>query len=115
VLQGYSSNLLHEIIHVIFFSLVDNYTATNNPAIFNDFPTLFQKFVEHTYPGSIHHDRKWQIHMYAVALVLQEYNKSADPKMGLCHSKSTLIWPGRITELSLKKKHPIGGVEYNAV
>jgi hypothetical protein len=31
--------------------------------------------------------------MYAVALVLQEYNKSADPKMGLCHSKSTdLAW-----------------------
>jgi hypothetical protein len=52
----------------------------------------------------------------AVALVLQEYNKSADP-MGLCHSKSTLIWPGRITEEApiFKEKTPIGSVEYNRI
>jgi hypothetical protein len=114
-----ASNLLHEIIHCYFFSLVDNYTATNNPAIFNDFPTLFQKFVEHTYPGSkdsAHHDEMANTYVNAVALVLQEYNKSADPNGIVPFQVYTdLAWGGLQEAPIFKEKHPIGSVEYNRI
>lgn len=114
-----ASNLLHEIIHCYFFSLVDEYTATNNPAIFNDFPLLFQKFVDKTYPGSkdlAHHDEMANTYVNAIALALQEYNKYADPNGSVPYQVYTdLAWGGLQEAPIFKVKYPIGSVEYNRI
>jgi hypothetical protein len=106
VLQGYQRDQIYYMkLYIVFFSLVDNYTATNNPAIFNDFD-LFQKFVEHTYPGSKdhQHDEMANTYVNAVALVLQEYNKSADPNGIVPFQVYTdLAWEDYKKPLSLKK------------
>jgi hypothetical protein len=60
---------------LLFFCLVDDYTATNDPAIFNDFLKLFQKFVDKQYLGSkvdAHHDTMANKYVEAIATTLQE-------------------------------------------
>ncbi|MFV8358816.1 hypothetical protein [Flavobacterium sp. LS1P3] len=114
-----ASNLLHEIIHCYFFSLVDNYTATHNPAIFNDFPTLFQKFVNNRYPGSkdlAHHDEMANTYVNAIASALQEYNKSDDPNGIIPFQVYTdLAWGGLQEAPIFKEKYPVGSSEYNRI
>jgi hypothetical protein len=114
-----ASNLLHEIIHCYFFSLVDNYTATNNPDIFNDFPTLFQKFVDKSYPGSkdfAHHDEMAKTYVDAIALALQEYNKTTDPNGIVPFQVYTdLAWGGLQEAPIFKEKYPIGSTDYNRI
>ena len=114
-----ASNLLHEIIHCYFFSLVDNYTASSNPAIFNDFPTLFQKFVDHTYSGSkdfAHHDEMANTYVNAIGSALQEYNKSDDPNGIIPFQVYTdLAWGGLQEAPIFKEKYPVGSSEYNRI
>jgi hypothetical protein len=50
---------------------------------------------------------KWQIHINAVALVLQEYNKSADPNGIVPFQVYTRFGLGRITILSFKENTPL--------
>jgi hypothetical protein len=87
---------------------VDNYTATNNPAIFNDFPTIPE--ICGTYISWFQdsaNDRNGKYICNAVALVLQEYNKSADPNGIVPFQVYTdLAWED-YKKLSLKKKHPL--------
>jgi hypothetical protein len=64
---------------------------------FNDFRPI-PEICGTYYPGSKDlHTMDEMINTYVnAALVLQEYTNLLI-RMGLCHSKSTLIWPGRIT------------------
>jgi hypothetical protein len=114
-----ASNLLHEITHCFFFSLVDDYTATNDPAIFNDFQKLFQKFVDKQYPGSnedAHHDTMANKYVNAIATTLQEYNKIDDPGNSIPYQVyEDLAWGGLQEAPVFKTKFPEGSAEYNRI
>lgn len=82
---GYSSStklfkasiLLHELIHAYFFSLSDDYYTGNDYTAFDDFPSLFQKFVLKSFPGSIgdaHHSDMALLYVDAVGRALQEFD-----------------------------------------
>lgn len=69
-----ASNLLHEMVHAYFMSLKDDLSA--NTAVFNDFPVLFQAFVNNKYPGSTfdaHHEEMANLYINAIGSALQEY------------------------------------------
>ncbi|KFF18413.1 hypothetical protein B0A62_06195 [Flavobacterium hydatis] len=115
-----ASNLLHEMIHCYFFSLVDDYTASNNPAIFNDFPTLFQKFVDKKYPGSkdsAHHDEMANTYVNAIGAALQEFQTGSPvPNGGVPDQIYTdLAWGGLQEAPIFKTKFPEGSLEYNRI
>lgn len=70
-----ASIIIHELIHAYFMSLKDDYNTTKNPAIFNDFPALFDAFVTNKYPSNpeLHHIEMANTYVYAIASALQEY------------------------------------------
>ena len=98
-----AANLLHEMVHAYFLSLVDdntNNTATN-PAAYDNLPTLFQAFCDKNFPlnpndrQDIHHEEMANNYVNAIANALQEYNKINDPN-GLVPYQvySDLAWGG---------------------
>lgn len=79
-----ATNILHELVHAYFISLKDDYSSSNPPnsSVFNDYPTLFQAYVDKKYPGQTddaHHIEMANQYVNAIATSLQEYNKYADP------------------------------------
>lgn len=94
-----ASNILHEVIHAFFMSLVDDYTASQNPNIFNEFPTLYQKFVDTKYPGSkedSHHEQMANSYVEAIGAALQEFQTGAAPAFGTKPDQiyTDLAWGG---------------------
>lgn len=115
-----ASNLLHEMIHCYFFSLVDDYTAKNNPAIFDDFPTLFQKFVDKKYPGSkdsAHHDEMANTYVNAIGAALQEFQTGLSVPNGQVPNQvyTDLAWGGLQEAPIFKQKFPEGSLDYNRI
>ncbi|TPG44053.1 hypothetical protein [Flavobacterium pectinovorum] len=115
-----ASNLLHEIVHCYFFSLVDDYTAKNNPAIFNDFPTLFQKFVDKKYPGSkdsAHHDEMANSYVNAIGAALQEFQTGIAVKEGETPNQiyTDLAWGGLQEAPIFMQKFPVNSEEYKRI
>lgn len=115
-----ASNLLHEIVHCYFFSLVDDYTAKNNPAIFNDFPTLFQKFVDKKYPGSkdsAHHDEMANSYVNAIGAALQEFQTGIAVKDGETPNQiyTDLAWGGLQEASIFMQKFPVNSEEYKRI
>ncbi|WP_116787210.1 hypothetical protein [Flavobacterium psychrotrophum] len=75
---GRATLLIHELIHAYFMSIFDDYHngVPQNSSAYNDFPTLFQKFVDKTYPGSsiqAHHEEMANQYVNVMASALQEY------------------------------------------
>ncbi|MBZ4035449.1 hypothetical protein K6T82_11775 [Flavobacterium sp. 17A] len=115
-----ASNLLHEIVHCYFFSLVDEYTAKNNPAIFDDFPALYQKFVDKKYPGSkdaAHHDAMAKSYVDAIGAALQEFDTGKALKKGDIPDQiyTDLAWGGLQEAPIFQKKFPVNSVDYNRI
>jgi hypothetical protein len=112
-----ASNILHEITHCYFFSLVDQYTATKNPAIFNDFPTLFQNFVDNSYPGSTesaHHDEMAQKYVKIIGAALQEFQTGLPVPTNHepLQAYKDLAWGGLQRAPIFAKKFPVGSEDY---
>ena len=115
-----ASNLLHEIIHCYFFSLVDEYAAKNDPEIFNNFPMLFQKFVDKKYPGSkdsAHHDEMANTYVNAIGAALQEFQTGFPVPKGEVPNQiyKDLAWGGLQEAPIFKQKFPEGSLEYNRI
>lgn len=71
-----AANILHELTHAFFMSLADDYGSSQNPAVFNEFPVLFQKFVDTKYPGSqqdAQHEEMANAYVEAIGAALQEF------------------------------------------
>ncbi len=104
---------------MLFFSLVNDYTATNDPAIFNDFPKLFQKFVDKQYLGSkvdAYHDTMANKYVEAIATTLQEYNKIDDSDNSIPYQVyEDLAWGGLQEAPIFKTKFSEGSAEYNRI
>ena len=95
-----ASNMLHEMIHAYFMSIKEDYSNATipDPAVFNNYPTLFQAYVEKKYPGKTdyaHHIEMANQYVDAIATALKEYNKYADPN-GLISEQvyTDLAWGG---------------------
>lgn len=76
---GRAAIILHELVHVYFFSLFDEYHngVPQNTSAYNDFAVLFQHYVEKEYPGSsiqAHHDEMATTYVNVIASALQEFN-----------------------------------------
>ena len=115
-----ASNLLHEIMHCYFFSLIDEQTATKNPNVFKDFPVLFQKFVDKTYPGSkdaAHHDQIAQKYVRAIGAALQEFQTGIPVASNQepLQMYTDLAWGGLQEAPIFAQKFPEGSADYSRI
>jgi hypothetical protein len=111
-----ASNILHEVTHAFFMSLVDDYTASQNPSVFSEFPTLFQKFVDTKYPGNkddAHHEEMANSYVEAIGSALQEFQTGIAPAYGAKPDQvyTDLAWGGLREAPIYDKKFPVGSAE----
>ncbi|HEY1195916.1 MAG TPA: hypothetical protein VGE71_17255 [Flavobacterium sp.] len=111
-----AGNMLHELGHVFFMSLNDDYTSTTppNPGVFEDYPTLFKGYVQKKYPNmyDAHHIEMANQYIDAIAVTLQEYNKYADPEGTIPYQVYTdLAWGGLQGTPVFEEKFPPGSPE----
>ncbi|SNR23743.1 hypothetical protein [Flavobacterium sp. ov086] len=111
-----ASILLHEIGHAFFMSLVDDYTASKNPAVFGEFPTLFQKYVDTKYPGSkedAQHEEMANTYVNSIGAALQEFQTGVPVKNGVPPNQiyTDLAWGGLRDAPIFDKKFPQGTAE----
>jgi hypothetical protein len=104
-----AANILHEVIHAFFMSLVDDYTISQNPSVFNEFPILFQKFVDTKYPGSkddAHHEEIANSYVEAIGSALQEFQTGIALPYGVKPNQiyTDLAWGG-LKEAPIYDKH----------
>ena len=90
-------------------SLVDDYTISQNPSVFNEFPTLFQKFVDTKYPGSkddAHHEEIANSYVEAIGSALQEFQTGIALPYGEKPNQiyTDLAWGG-LKEAPIYDKH----------
>ena len=115
-----ASNILHEMVHCYFFSLVDEYNTKNNSAILKDFPTLFQKFVDRKYPGSkdaAHHDEMATTYVNAIGAALQEFQTGipVGDKETPNQIYIDLAWGGLQEAPIFLKKFPVDSADYKRI
>lgn len=97
---GRASILFHELIHAYFMSLFDDYHngSPQNLNAYDDFPILFQKYVEHTYPdgSDAHHEQMAIKYVNAIACALQEYQTGIAVPSGVQPQQvyTDLAWGG---------------------
>jgi hypothetical protein len=67
--------ILHELVHAFFWSLKDDYSTSGSPAVYSEFPELFQKYVDKNWPGTgdIHHAEMAKVYVKAIGSALQEF------------------------------------------
>lgn len=111
-----AGNMLHELGHAYFMSIKDDYSSTTppNPAVFNDFPTLFKGYVEKKYPNmyDAHHIEMANQYIDAIAVTLREYNRYADPNGTVPYQVYTdLAWGGLKGTPVFEEKFPLGTPE----
>lgn len=102
-----AANLLHEMVHVYFMSIVDDYKASgNSPRDYNinNFPSLFQAYCDKKYPPSLntvanaHHLEMANQYVDAIASALQEYQTGIAVPAGVQPNQvyTDLAWGGLI-------------------
>ena len=111
-----ASILLHEIGHAFFMSLVDDYTVSKNPAVFSEFPTLFQKYVDTKYPGgkaASQHEEMANTYVEAIGIALQEFQTGISLPNGVKPDQvyTDLAWGGLRDTDVYEKKFPVGTAE----
>ena len=100
-----ANNILHEIVHVYFMSIVDEFKAKGYPTggyNLSNFPSLFQAYCDKRFPPSettsanAHHLEMANQYVYSIATALQEYNTGiAVPDGGIPSQVYTdLAWGG---------------------
>lgn len=110
--------LLHELTHAFFMSLKDDYSSSTppNPSVYNEFPILFQAYVDKSYPGSIgnaHHDEMATTYVNAIGSALQEYNTGIAVPYGTIPNQvyTDLAWGGLQKAPIFDTKFPLGSAE----
>jgi len=111
-----ASNLLHEITHAFFMSLVDDYNSSENPAVFNEFPILFQKYVDTKYPGGkadAQHEEMANTYVESIGAALQEFQTGVSVSSGEKPDQiyTDLAWGGLSAAPIYGKKFPEGTAE----
>lgn len=117
--------MLHELVHAYFMSLFDDFHNGNpsNPDAYNDFPYLFNFYVDKIYPGStnsadIHHEEIANSYVNAIAAALKEYaiatgTPSTFPNLDqIC---SDLAWAGLIGTDIFNSKYPEGSPTWQRI
>ncbi|TDW46619.1 hypothetical protein EV144_106293 [Flavobacterium sp. 270] len=108
-----AANLLHEITHAYFLTLVDDYSGSQNPVVFNDFSVSFQKFVDTKYPGSkqdTQHEEMANTYIEAIGGALQEFQTGVPLSNGQKPDQiyTDLAWGGLIDAPIFEKEFPQG-------
>lgn len=110
-----AGNILHEIGHAYFMSINDDYLTTPpNPAVFDNYPVLFQGYVEKKFPNNYdaHHIEMANQYIDVIAQTLQEYNKDSDPNNIIPYQVYTdLAWGGLIGTPVFEEKFKVGTQE----
>uniref|UniRef100_UPI001424A71A hypothetical protein n=1 Tax=Flavobacterium poyangense TaxID=2204302 RepID=UPI001424A71A len=111
-----ASILLHELGHAFFMSLVDDFDASKNPAVFGEFPVLFQKFVETKYPGQkkdAQHEEMANNYVEAIGAALQEFQTGVVVPYGAKPAEiyTDLAWGGLRDAPIFNKKFAKGTTE----
>ena len=111
-----ASILLHEIGHAFFMSLVDDYIVSQNPSVFSEFPTLFQKYVDTKYPGgkaAAQHEEMANTYVEAIGAALQEFQTGIAVPNGVKPDQvyTDLAWGGLRDAPVYEKKFPVGTAE----
>jgi len=114
-----AASMFHELVHAYFMSLFDDY-YNGSPQIasaYDDFPILFQKYVDKTYPGSsdiAHHEQMALQYLDAIASAIKEYaiktgTSSAFPNLDqICND---LAWGGLKDAPIFNVLYPLGNAE----
>ncbi|MCC9073025.1 hypothetical protein LNQ49_15705 [Flavobacterium sp. F-65] len=111
-----AANLVHELAHVFFMSLVDDYNSSQNPNVFNEFPVLFQKYVDTKYPGgkeNAQHEEMADNYVDAIGATLQEFQTGVAVPYGKkpLQVYVDLAWGGLRDAPIFGKKFPKGSAE----
>jgi hypothetical protein len=111
-----ASILLHELGHAFFMSLIDDYSISQNPAVFSEFPTLFQKYVDTKYPGGkqdAHHEEMANTYVDAIGAALQEFQTGTAVPFGTKPNQiyTDLAWGGLRDAPIYGEKFPSGTPE----
>lgn len=111
-----AANILHELTHAFFMTLVDDYYGSDNPAVFSEFPVLYQKFVDTKYEGSkldAHHEQMAKTYVEALGASLQEFQTGVSVPNGVKPDQiyTDLAWGGLRDAPIYEKQFPAGTVE----
>lgn len=117
-----ASNILHEIVHVYFMSIVDEYKSNpkNSQYTYNltNFPSLFQAYCDKKFPptnttsANAHHLEMANQYVETIASALQEFNKINDPNGNIPYQVySDLAWGGLMNTPVYDEKYVTGGTE----
>ena len=71
-----AASLIHELIHAYYLSVVDDNNTPSTNLSLDNFPALYQAYVEKKYPGGAsvaQHDQMAKDYVDSMALALQEY------------------------------------------
>jgi hypothetical protein len=115
-----ASNILHEIVHCYFFSLIDQKTITNNPNVLNDFPYLYQAYCDKNYPlkvgesANAHHNEMAEKYVKTIGAALQEFQTgvSVPANQEPLQIYTDLAWGGLQEAPVFAEKFPVGSADY---
>jgi hypothetical protein len=115
-----ASNILHEIAHCYFLSLIDEKTITNNPNVLNNFPSLYQAYCDKNYPPTnsqsinAHHDDMAQKYVKTIGAALQEFQTGVPVPANQepLEVYTDLAWGGLQEAPIFAEKFPVGSTDY---
>ncbi|WP_417939151.1 hypothetical protein [Flavobacterium sp. RS13.1] len=115
-----ASNILHEIAHCYFFSLIDQQTITNNPNVLNDFPYLYQAYCDKNYPptgsqsANAHHNEMAEKYVKTIGAALQEFQTGipVPANQEPLQAYTDLAWGGLQEAPVFAEKFPVGSADY---
>lgn len=107
--------IVHEMIHAYFISLVDNPSRDREFGLFQDYPLLFQTWVNRKYPGSTdlkQHEEMAKTYVNSIGLLLQEFQTGMPVNTGIPDQRYTdLAWHGLEKTTIYQKIFPLGSAE----
>jgi hypothetical protein len=111
-----AANLLHEITHAFFLSLVEDYYGSDNPAVFSEFPVLFQTYVDTKFPKNTEdkqHEEMANSYVEAIGAALQEFQTGVSLVNGVKPDQiyTDLAWGGLRDAPIYGKIFPLGSAE----
>ncbi|OXG00005.1 hypothetical protein [Flavobacterium araucananum] len=111
-----AANILHEITHAFFLTLVEDYYGSDNPAVFNEFPVLFQAYVNIKYPQQTEDKQHLEMannYVEAIGAALQEFQTGVSLANGVKPDQiyTDLAWGGLREAPIYEKTFPTGTAE----
>lgn len=113
-----ASNILHELTHAYFLSLIDEYSSTNNLLVFADTPELFQAYCDKNYPPqpnqleNLHHEEMAKKYVKAIGAALQEFQTGIPVEGTPDQIYTDLAWGGLRGTPVYNQIFPVGTNDY---